>query len=449
MVDEIQTGFGRTGEWFGFQHAGVAPDVVTMAKAMGNGFPVGACWARREVAAVFQPGDHGSTYSGTAIATAAVGAVIDEMRRIDAPAPRRRARGVPARLRSSDSRRRVGARRGSAARRRARRGPRRHRTSTRALLGAGLVTNAVTPTALRFAPPLTVTEAEIDEAAACFATSCERTRSCMTRRPARHRRPVGRRAAPRARPRRSGRSLSSVARSTGQGAALIFEKPSNRTRQSMEMAVVQLGGHPVYTRGDEVGFDVREPSRTSPGSWRATTPCSPPGCSTTRSSSAWPQSVDVPVVNMLQRPRPPAAGAGRRADDAAGRSVTWRDARSPTSATTTTSPVAGEAWAMLGMHVRSAARLASTPTTPSSSGWRSSAPASVEQSVAPPTRSTAPMPCTPTPGCRWGRRPRSSERTTAFEALHGRRDGDDEGRRAGASSCTACRRTAARGRPPR
>ena len=45
----------------------------------------------------------------------------------------------------------------------------------------------------------------------------------------------------------------------GQGASLIFEKPSNRTRHSMEMAVVQLGGHPVYTRGEEVGFDTREP----------------------------------------------------------------------------------------------------------------------------------------------------------------------------------------------
>ena len=50
----------------------------------------------------------------------------------------------------------------------------------------------------------------------------------------------------------------SDARSTGSGVALIFEKPSTRTRQSMEMAVVQLGGHPVYTRGDEVGIDVRE-----------------------------------------------------------------------------------------------------------------------------------------------------------------------------------------------
>ena len=88
IVDEIQTGFARTGEWFGFQHFGVVPDVVTMAKAMGNGFPVGACWAKRSVAAVFQPGDHGSTYSGTAIATAAVRAVIAEMRTIDAPGAR-------------------------------------------------------------------------------------------------------------------------------------------------------------------------------------------------------------------------------------------------------------------------------------------------------------------------------------------------------------------------
>ena len=47
MVDEIQTGFGRTGRWFGFEHDGVAPDVVTLAKAMGNGMPIGACWARR------------------------------------------------------------------------------------------------------------------------------------------------------------------------------------------------------------------------------------------------------------------------------------------------------------------------------------------------------------------------------------------------------------------
>ncbi len=86
MVDEIQTGLGRTGRWFGFEHDGVNPDVVMLAKALGNGMPVGACWAREDVATVFEPGDHGSTYSATALATAAVNAVLAEMRRIDAPA---------------------------------------------------------------------------------------------------------------------------------------------------------------------------------------------------------------------------------------------------------------------------------------------------------------------------------------------------------------------------
>jgi acetylornithine/succinyldiaminopimelate/putrescine aminotransferase len=68
MVDEVQTGLGRTGRWFGFQHLGVQPDVVTMAKALGNGVPIGACWARAEVAAAFQPGDHATTFGGQPLA---------------------------------------------------------------------------------------------------------------------------------------------------------------------------------------------------------------------------------------------------------------------------------------------------------------------------------------------------------------------------------------------
>ena len=121
MVDEIQTGFARTGRWFGFEHDQVAPDVVTLAKAMGNGVPVGACWARRDVAAVFEPGDHGSTYSGTAIATAAVIAVIDEMRRIDAPALAARQGAKLAAAVAALPEGLVGARARAAARRRARR----------------------------------------------------------------------------------------------------------------------------------------------------------------------------------------------------------------------------------------------------------------------------------------------------------------------------------------
>ena len=163
IVDEVQTGFGRTGEWFGFQHAGICPDVVTMAKAMGNGFPVGATWARTEVAAAFRPGDHGSTYSGTAIATAVVGAVLAEMRRIDAPRlAAERGQYLRGRLERLDG---VASVRGQGLLLAAELAAGRDAKDvyTRAL-SAGLVTNAVTPTALRFAPPITVSEHEIDEA---------------------------------------------------------------------------------------------------------------------------------------------------------------------------------------------------------------------------------------------------------------------------------------------
>lgn len=165
MVDEVQTGFARTGRWFGFEHAGVRPDVVTMAKAMGNGFPVGAVWARREVAAAFQPGDHGSTYSGTAIATAVVSAVIAEMRRIDAPALAA-ARGdyLRARLEAVPG---VASVRGRGLLVAAELdGGRDAKVVYTELLARGLVTNPVTATALRLAPPITVSEAEIDEAIA-------------------------------------------------------------------------------------------------------------------------------------------------------------------------------------------------------------------------------------------------------------------------------------------
>jgi acetylornithine/succinyldiaminopimelate/putrescine aminotransferase len=165
MIDEVQTGFARTGRWFGFEHAGVRPDVVTMAKAMGNGFPVGAVWARREVAAAFQPGDHGSTYSGTAIATAVVSAVIAEMRRIDAPAL--------AAARGDYLRTRLAAVPGVASVRgrgllvaAELDGGRDAKSVYTELLARGLVTNPVTATALRLAPPITVSEAEIDEAVA-------------------------------------------------------------------------------------------------------------------------------------------------------------------------------------------------------------------------------------------------------------------------------------------
>jgi len=76
MLDEIQTGMCRTGEWFAFQHEGIKPDVMTLAKALGNGVPIGACLARGVAADLFQPGSHGSTFGGNPLAARAALAVI-------------------------------------------------------------------------------------------------------------------------------------------------------------------------------------------------------------------------------------------------------------------------------------------------------------------------------------------------------------------------------------
>ena len=77
MLDEIQTGMGRTGRWFACQHENVLPDVMTLAKGLGNGVPIGACLARGAAASVFQPGNHGSTFGGNPLACRAGLAVVE------------------------------------------------------------------------------------------------------------------------------------------------------------------------------------------------------------------------------------------------------------------------------------------------------------------------------------------------------------------------------------
>ncbi len=76
MFDEIQAGIGRTGEWFGWQHAGVRPDAFSMAKGLGGGVPIGGIWAAPAIADTFQPGNHATTFGGTPLACAAALAVI-------------------------------------------------------------------------------------------------------------------------------------------------------------------------------------------------------------------------------------------------------------------------------------------------------------------------------------------------------------------------------------
>ena len=168
IIDEVQTGLGRTGRWFGFQHSGVKPDVVTMAKALGNGVPIGACWARAAVADAFAPGDHATTFGGQPLAARAALAVLDVMEREGVPerAARAGTRLVEA-LAKLDG---VAEVRGAGLLVAAELAPPFDaKVVAQKCLDRGLVVNAVTPTALRFAPPLLVSDAEIDEAVARVA----------------------------------------------------------------------------------------------------------------------------------------------------------------------------------------------------------------------------------------------------------------------------------------
>ena len=80
ITDEIQTGMGRTGKWFAFQHSDIKPDVLTLAKSLANGVPIGACLAREEIAALMKPGTHGSTFGGNPLSCAAGLAVVSTIR---------------------------------------------------------------------------------------------------------------------------------------------------------------------------------------------------------------------------------------------------------------------------------------------------------------------------------------------------------------------------------
>lgn len=81
ILDEVQSGVGRTGKWFAFQHSSILPDVMTLAKGLGSGVPIGACLTSGKAAPIFQPGNHGSTFGGNPLACAAALATIEVMER--------------------------------------------------------------------------------------------------------------------------------------------------------------------------------------------------------------------------------------------------------------------------------------------------------------------------------------------------------------------------------
>jgi predicted acetylornithine/succinylornithine family transaminase len=165
VLDEVQTGIGRTGKMFAYQHSGVRPDVVTLAKGVGGGVPAGVTLATEAAAAHFTPGDHGSTFGGNALASAAICAVLDA---IEQDGLIENAAAMGARLVAGLGRLRerhslleevrgagllVGVDLSVEA-----------APVVEACLSRGLLVNAVRPKTLRLAPPLIVSAAEVDAA---------------------------------------------------------------------------------------------------------------------------------------------------------------------------------------------------------------------------------------------------------------------------------------------
>jgi acetylornithine aminotransferase len=162
VLDEIQTGLGRTGYWLACEHDGVAPDVVCLAKALAGGLPMGACLATPEVAATFVPGDHATTFGGGPVQSAAALATLDVLENeglLDrSTSLGRHAASRLGRIFGEEYVRGRGLLIGVDL------GEPLARAVAAAALDAGVLVNDCTPAVVRLAPPLVIEEAELDDA---------------------------------------------------------------------------------------------------------------------------------------------------------------------------------------------------------------------------------------------------------------------------------------------
>ncbi len=273
MLDEVQCGMGRTGKWFAYQHHGVTPDVVALAKGLGSGMPIGACLARGRAADVLEIGDHGSTFGGNPLMCAVGLAVIDT---IEQQGLMDNATKVGAYLQEGLKQltpaitevRGMGLMVGACLEKPI------ARDLVRDAFEKKLIINATDEFTLRFVPPLILTYAQVDHALGILADLLGLAKPVQTA-------PVHmsvsekihdvlriddlstkqiedvlslakfskerRRVAP--------ATIQSLENRT---VAMVFEKPSLRTRVSFETAIRELGGHPIHLSKADIGMGSRE-----------------------------------------------------------------------------------------------------------------------------------------------------------------------------------------------
>ena len=228
MVDEVQTGIGRTGDFFAFQHEGVVPDVVTMAKGLGGGLPIGACLAHGHAAELMQPGKHGTTFGGNPVSCAAAGAVLhvidDDFCHGVATQGQRLAELITECVPGVVEVRGRGLMVGVVLEQPI------AQEVVKEALNHGLILNAPSPSVLRLTPPLVVTDEDCETAVSRLAETitvlnlaAELKKQPFLMRPL--------------------QGPLSV--------AVLFDKTSTRTRFSFDAGISQLGGNPiVVSAGD-------------------------------------------------------------------------------------------------------------------------------------------------------------------------------------------------------
>lgn len=273
MLDEVQTGMGRTGEWFAFQHYGIVPDVMALAKGLGSGMPIGACVVRGAAATLLEPGDHGSTFGGNPLACAVGNAVIDTvqhtglldhvrkvgpffmegLRALGGPVQEVRGMGLMIGVQLEQPM---------------------AKEVVRVAFEKGLILNATDDHTLRIVPPLIITEELCEKATGILADVLG------VPKPATRVTPVADRPKPihdflsiddaadsqlaeildLATHLKERRALGATAMSPveGRSVAMIFEKPSLRTRVTFESAIRELGGDSVYLTKNDIGLGQRE-----------------------------------------------------------------------------------------------------------------------------------------------------------------------------------------------
>ncbi|MBC8063989.1 MAG: acetylornithine transaminase [Chlorobia bacterium] len=316
ILDEVQTGIGRTGTWFNFQQHGIEPDVLCLAKGLGGGVPIGVCLARGGAAEVLEAGDHGATFGGNPLSCAAGLAVLDAIEHYDLL---ENAKSVGAYL--SEGLRQLG-------------GPIKTVRGPGLMIGAildepiareivskafdkKLIINATDEHSLRFVPPLILTYAQVDQALAILADVMNVNVPVLT--------PHASRPTPKAPAyhdilavgdlsdaqleevldlasflkQRRKLAPSVITPVEGRSVALVFEKPSLRTRVSFETAIRELGGHPIYLSKADIGMNTRESARdiaSNLARW----------CSMIVARLYWQKDLellaeiaDVPVINAL------------------------------------------------------------------------------------------------------------------------------------------------------